>query len=107
MADSQQLIMDYGRVSTAGQAAGDAATNLATTVDQTAPGCVGAARAYPAWATSQAVLDLHTAHTENLNGHISDIRSISAGIQGSVEITAAADRTSAADAEGIAINSGL
>ncbi len=107
MGDSQELIMDYGKTNAAGQAAIDVCTNLGVTSDRTAPGCVAAARAFPAWATSQAVLDLHAAHTDALDGHIKVIRSTGNGIQGSVAITAAADNTSARDADGIVIPGGL
>ena len=106
MGDSQQLIMHYGKTNAAGQAAIDISTNLSTTSDRTAPGCVSAARAFPAWATSQAVLDLHAAHTEALDGHITVIRSTGNGIQGSVAVTAAADNSSARDAGGIVIPGG-
>jgi hypothetical protein len=99
MPDSVQLIMDYGRVSAAGQAAGEAGVSLAMTVDQTAPGCTAAARATPAWGTSQAILDLHVAHTQTVNGHIEVIRSTAAGIEASVDITRGAD-SSAASAAG-------
>jgi hypothetical protein len=95
--------MDYAGTNAAGQACYDVGTNLAVNLDQTAPGCTGAARAFPAWATSQVVLDLHAAHTETINGHVEVIRSTGSDIQTSVQLTAAADNTSAADAEGIAI----
>jgi hypothetical protein len=95
MPDTGQLIMDYGSVSAAGQAAGEAGVSLAMTVDQTAPGCTAAARATPAWATSQAILDLHAAHTATVNGHIEVIRSTAAGIEASVDITKGADSSAA------------
>jgi hypothetical protein len=95
MTDSGQLIMDYGSVSAAGRAAGEAGVSLAMTVDQTAPGCTAAARATPAWGTSQAILDLHSAHTVTVNGHIEVIRSTAAGIEASVDITQSADSSAA------------
>ena len=99
--------MDYARVSAAGQAAGDVGTNLSITVDQTAPGCVAAARAFPAWATSQALLDVHAAHTESVSGHVESIRATAAHIQTSVGLTAGADNTSARDAAGVVTPGGV
>jgi hypothetical protein len=99
MGDS--LIMHYGKVSDAGQAAGDISTNLAVTLDTTAPGCVGAARAFPNFQTSQALLWVHGQHTEVFNTHIANLRTTADGIQGSVVVTAAADSQSSSDAAGV------
>ena len=87
--------MDAGRVTAVGQATGDIGTNLATCMDRTAGDCVGTARAFPAWATSQATLDLHAAHTENLNDHVTVIRTTGSGMQASAELGVAADNRSA------------
>jgi hypothetical protein len=95
------LYMDYQPVRAAGQVCHDTGTNLAVTVDQTAPGCTSAARAFPAWQTSQAVLDLHSAHTEDLNGHVQTLHATGDGIQGSVDITSATDATTAGQAGSI------
>lgn len=92
--------MDYAAVSAAGQAAGDIGTSLAATCDQTAHGCTAAARAFPGWATSQVLADLHQAHTSAISGHIDHIRSTAAGIEGSVDLTAAADSAPAGGAFG-------
>jgi hypothetical protein len=92
MGDSQELIMDYGKVNAAGQAAVDIGTNLAVVLDQTGPG-----------ATSQAVIYLDGVWTEHVNGHIDYIRRTGNGIQASVDITAAADNSVAGDARSIPI----
>lgn len=96
-----ELYMDHARVSQHGQAAGDVGTNLAATSGNTAPGRVAAARAFPAWATSQAVLDLDAAHTEVINGHVEVIRSTAAGIQTFIGIVDSTDTTSARDIAGV------
>lgn len=95
------LYMDYQPVRAAGQTCHDTGTNIAVTSDQTASGCTSAARAFPAWQTSQAVLDLHTAHTENLNGHVQILHATGDGILGSVDITSAADAATAGRAGSI------
>jgi hypothetical protein len=101
MGDSQQLIMTYGTVSAAGQAHHDIATNIAVVSDRTAPGCVAAALAYPTWASSHVVRDLHAKHTQHLDDQITAMYSTADSIQGSVVTIAGADNTSARDAEGI------
>lgn len=98
---SSELYVDHAGVSQAGQAAGDVGTNLATTSGQTAPGRVAAARAFPAWATSQAILDLDAAHTEVINGHVEVIQNTAAGIQTAVSTFVSTDATTAQHIAGV------
>jgi hypothetical protein len=106
MGDSQELIMDYGKVNAAGQAAVDIGTNLAVVLDRTSSGRTAGPRSFPG-ATSQAVIYLDGVWTEHVNGHIDYIRRTGTGIQASVDITAAADSSSARDAKGVALPGGI
>lgn len=96
-----ELYVDHVRVSQHGQTAGDVGTNLAATSGQTASGRAAAARAFPAWATSQAVLDLDDAHTEVINGHVGLIQNTAAGIQTAVGTFSSTDATTAGDIAGV------
>jgi hypothetical protein len=98
-----ELFMDAPRVSAGGYAAGDVGINLASARDRTAEGCVAPAQVFPAWATSQALLDVHAAHTESISGHINVIHATSAGIHGAVGFTTGADSTSAQTVAGVVI----
>jgi len=106
MGDSQELIMDYGKVNAAGQAAVDIGTNLAVVLDRTGSGRTAGPRSFPG-APSQAVIYLDGVWTEHVNGHVEYIRRTGNGIQASVDITAAADNSSARDAAGIGRSEGM
>jgi len=100
MGDSQELIMDYGKVNAAGQAAVDIGSNLAVVLDRTSSGRTAGPRSFPG-ATSQAVIYLDGVWTDHVNGHIEYIRTTGSGIQASVDVTAAADNNAAGDARTI------
>jgi hypothetical protein len=106
MGDSQELIMDYGKVNAAGQAAVDIGTNLAVVLDQTGSGRTAGPRSFPG-ATSQAVIYLDGVWTEHVNGHIDYIRRTGNGIQASVDVTAAADNSVGGDARSIPISGAI
>jgi hypothetical protein len=102
MPDSPNLYIDYGKTNVAGQNCSDIGTGLGVLADNS-DGCVAAARAFPAWATSEALITVHAAHKDNIKDHGTYLVGTGNDIQASVGIISSADNTSAKDAAGISI----
>lgn len=98
-----ELLMDYGKVSAAGQACHDIATNLAVTVDQTATACTAPARAPGGFQTASAVGQVHAAHVDNFSDYVRGLHGTGDSIQGSVTVVGTADVSSANDAASIRV----
>lgn len=98
-----ELFMDYGKVSAAGQACHDIATNLAVTVDQTATVCTAPARASGGFQTGAAVGRVHAAHVDNFSDCIQGLHGTGDSIQGSVTVVSSADVSSANDAGSVSV----
>ena len=73
MTDAQQYGVHYPALETVRQALQQGRAKLTDTVESTQDGCTAAARAYPGWATSAALLNVHAAQAANLRTHASDI----------------------------------